>query len=166
MKLNIDEVKSILLNKSLSEIAILLKDFDFNTFDKQGNNILHYYVKSESSKQTCSKSIIQLLIDFGIDINAKQSRSPKRTALEFAVLAKSKEAFDVLLANETDVNVADEDGNVALFYAIMGYRGDDGYFIETLISKGAQIDIVNNYGISPKKLSETIANYDSQKFFK
>jgi hypothetical protein len=69
------------------------------------------------------------------------------------------------LVKNADVNAKDEDGNVALFHAVMWYRGDDGYFIETLISKGAHVDVVNNYGVSPKKLSDTIANYDSKKFF-
>ncbi len=45
------------------------------------------------------------------------------------------------------------------------YRDNDGYFIETLISKGTRVDIANNYGVTPKGLSDTIANYDSKKFF-
>ena len=38
-------------------------------------------------------------------------------------------------------------------------------FIETLIKNGALVDLVNNYGVSPKSLAGTIANYDTHKFF-
>jgi hypothetical protein len=48
---------------------------------------------------------------------------------------------------------------------VMTYRGDDNYFIKTLIGNGALVDLANNYGVTAKGLSETIANYDSKIFF-
>jgi len=165
MKLNIEELKLILLKNSLPEIEKTLNNFDLNSFDKFGNNILHYYVKNDKSVQISAEYIIQLFIRFGIDINAKQLKSPMRTPLQLAVINKSKHVFDVLLNNGAEVNLQDEDGNVALFQAVIGYRGDDGYFIQTLISNGANIDVLNNYGVTPKSLSFTIANYDAKEFF-
>ncbi|HZY38821.1 MAG TPA: ankyrin repeat domain-containing protein [Mucilaginibacter sp.] len=165
MKLNIDELKLILINKSLIEIKAALGNFDVACFDKNGNNILHYYLKGDQSLQTHATSVIQLFIDLGIDINAKALKMPKKTALHIAVLMKSRPIFDVLLKNGVDVNVKDGNGNTALSDAVYVYRGDDGYFIETLISNGAQVDVMNNYGVSPKGLAETIANYDTRKFF-
>ena len=109
--------------------------------------------------------MVRLFLDFGININAKQSKMSKRTALHLAVLMKSRDIFDVLLKKGVDINIPDDNGNVALSDAVFGYRGDDGYFIETLISNGARVDIMNNYGVSPKGLAETIANYDTRKFF-
>lgn len=166
MKLNIEELKHILLNRSLFEIEKALNNFDLTSFDKHGNNILHYYVKSDASQHAVSKDIIQLFINYGINIDAKQLKSPKRTALELAVRIKSKEVFNILLDRGADVDIPDEGGNVALFHAVMGYRGDDGYFIEKLISVGANVNIANNYQVTPKGLSEIIANYDSKKFFR
>jgi ankyrin repeat protein len=165
MKLKIEALKLVLLNNSTIEIQKALTNFDINAFDKHGNNILHYYVKTNMSRQIQAESIIQLFIDSGINIDAQQQKSPKRTALELAVVTKSKNVFNILIEKGTNPNITDEDGNVALFHAVMGYRGDDGYFIETLIAKGAIVDISNNYGVSPKSLSETVANYDSKKFF-
>jgi len=89
----------------------------------------------------------------------------KRTALHLAVLMKSKAIFDLLLANGADVNAKDRNGNMPLSDAVFCYRGDDGYFIESLIANGADVDIMNNYDVSPKLLAETIANYDTRKFF-
>jgi ankyrin repeat protein len=166
MNMNIDELKLILLNNSVSEVKAALNDFDLASFDRNGNNILHYYVMSRASFKMPVETIIQLFIDFEININANQSKMAKRTALHLAVLKKSKDVFDILLNKGADVNKKDGDGKVPLSEAVFVYRGDDGYFIETLISNGANVDVINNYGVSPKGLAETIANYDTKKFFR
>ena len=163
--MNIDDLKLILLNKPLSEIETALDDFSIASFDNYGNNILHYYVKNYESIKLPAESIIQLSINRGIDINARQSKKDKRTALQLAVMKKAKQIFDILISNGADVNIQDGNGNVALSDAVFWYRNDDGHFIETLIAKGARVDIENNYGVTPKRLSDTIANYDSKKFF-
>jgi len=166
MNLNIEELKLILLNGSLTDIKVALNSFDMASFDKNGSNILHYYVRSHKSVQMHAEIIIQLFMDFGIDVNAKQLKIRKRTALQLAVLMQSRVIFNTLLKIGADVNIQDRNGNVALFDAMFVYsRGDDGYFIKTLISNGANVDVMNNYGVSPKGLSETIANYDTKKFF-
>jgi ankyrin repeat protein len=166
MKLNIDELKLVLLNGSVSGIKQALSHFDIASFDRNGNNILHYFLKSDASEQIQAEIMIQLFIDAGIDINAKQVKMPKRAALHLAVLKKLKPVFVMLLRNGADVNIQDGNGNTVLSEAVMVYRNDDGYFIETLIANGARIDIANNYGVTPKGLSDTIANYDSKMFFR
>jgi len=164
--MNIDELKLILLHKPFGEIEAALRDFDITSSDKFGNNIFHYYVGNYDAIQIPVENMIQLFIDFGININASQSKMPKRTALHIVVVRKSKDVFDMLLKKGADVNIQDGDGNVALSDALFVYRGDDGYFIETLISNGARADIMNNYGVSPKGLADTVANYDLKKFFR
>jgi ankyrin repeat protein len=163
--MQIDDLKVVLLNKSLSDVEAALNNFDLASFDKYGNNILHYYVKSYKSVNIPAESIIKLFVDRGIDINTKQSKMPRRAALHFAVIDRSKQIFDVLINNDADVNIQDGDGNVALHNAVFFFRNDDSYFIETLIAKRARVDIANNYGVTPKSLSDTIANYDSKRFF-
>lgn len=163
--MNIEEFKLILISNSLDDIESALKDFDLTSFDKYGNNILHYYAWNSKAVGLPVEEIIQLFIDFGININANQSKMPKRTALQIAVIRKSKDVSNILLTNGADVNIKDGNGNVALFDALFGYRGDDGYFIETLISNGADVNLMNNYGVSPKSLAEKVANYDLKKFF-
>lgn len=46
-------------------------------------------------------------------------------------------------------------------YAIQGRW----LFIEHLLKNGANPDIENNNGVSPKSLARTIANYDVRRFF-
>jgi len=165
MSINIEELKLILLYKSSGEIEAALRDFDIASFDSNGSNILHYYVNNHEIIPLPVENTVRLFLDFGININAKQSRVSKRTALHLAVLMKSKAIFDLLLANGADVNAKDRNGNMPLSDAVFCYRGDDGYFIESLIANGADVDIMNNYDVSPKLLAETIANYDTRKFF-
>jgi ankyrin repeat protein len=165
MKLDIDGLKLILLNNSESEIKEALNHFDLSSFDRNGNNVLHYFIKSDVSEKRQAEDILRFFIDAGIDINAKQTKMPKRTALHLAVMKKLKNVFDILLRNGADINAQDGNGNTALSEAIMAYRNDDGYFIETLIANGARIDLANNYGVTAKGLSDTIANYNSKIFF-
>ena len=40
-----------------------------------------------------------------------------------------------------------------------------GTFYEHLLKNGANPDIENNNGVSPKSLARTIANYDVRRFF-
>jgi ankyrin repeat protein len=165
MQQNIEELKLVLLKKTLSEIEIALDDFNLNSFDKYGNNILHYYVKNEKSVQIPADLIIELFIRMGININETQSKLLKRTPLHLAILTKSKNILSILLTNGADVNLKDANGNVALSHAVMNYRGEDDFFIKILLSHNADPDIANNYGVTSKKLAHTIANYDTRKFF-
>lgn len=165
MVINIEDFKIILLQKSIDEIEEALRVFNLNSVDKFGSNILHYYVSNYTAIKVPVETIIELFIRFGIDINVTQLKMPKRTALHTAIIKKSKEPFDVLLKKGAGIDIKDGDGNVPLSDAVFAYRGDDSYFIETLISKGANADIQNNYGISPRELAKTIANYDTKKFF-
>ena len=164
--MDIDQSKLVLLNGSLDEVKSALKAFEINSFDKHGSNILHYYVKNNEAIKLPAEDIIQLFIDFGININLNQSKNLKKAALHFAVLCNARNIFDILLKKGADVNIKDANGNTALSDAVFTYRGDDGYFIETLIASGADVDLINNYGVSPKSLAETIANYDTKKFFR
>src|SRR5690348_12648356 len=117
--MDIDDLKLILLEKSFSEIEEALRHFDINSFDRNGNNILHYYVNNSESVKVPVEDMIQLLLDFGININATQLKLSKRTALHLAVLGKSKDVFDVLLKRGADVNVQDGNGNAPLFNAVI-----------------------------------------------
>ena len=47
---------------------------------------------------------------------------------------------------------------------MFNYR-TDGATIVCLLEAGADADLANHHGVSPRKLSQTIANYDSKGFF-
>lgn len=54
-------------------------------------------------------------------------------------------------------------GNTPLWEAVMQYKGDG--FLSNTFENGANPDIENNNGVSPKSLARTIANYDVRRFF-
>ena len=49
--------------------------------------------------------------------------------------------------------------------AVMWYREQDGFFIELLINRGADVYLENNHGISAISLARSIANNDVAKYF-
>lgn len=158
---NIEEVKIQLINNSSIDYD-LMNDFDVNSFDKHGNNILHYYVKNSDSININSQDLIKMFLDKGIDINSLQNKSPKSSALHLAVKLKKRNIVELLLASNAKVDIIDEDGNTPLWQAVMGYKNDDPFYIEFLKSKGADKNIENVHGVSPLSLSGVIANYDSK----
>ena len=58
------------------------------------------------------------------------------------------------LRNGADVNVADDKGNTALFYAVAMKRKYEIEDIKLLLRYGADINKENNESISPKKRAE------------
>jgi uncharacterized protein len=162
---------------TFEEFTNFLDSFDVNKFDNYGNTILHYYLKSLMHKSNLenykitkpywlsSELIIREIVKKGIDINSHSTKGAlMHTPLNLAILLRSKEIFDLLIELGANVNIKIGNGTV-LFTAIMNYDGIDGYFIEKLINSGADINIKNDYGISPFTLAKGISNKDVGKYF-
>jgi len=79
---DIQKVKEQLIN---NEIEDALNDFDVNSYDNYGNNILHYYLKNSENINIESALFLKVLVGKGLDINALQSKSPKCSALHLSV---------------------------------------------------------------------------------
>ena len=86
------------------------------------------------------------------------------TALHFAVQNNDAEIAAILLNGGASTTVVDRDGNSPLSQAVFSSKGD-GACVSLLLKAGANPDQVNNHGVSPRSLSQAIANYDTQKFF-
>ncbi|WP_260923830.1 ankyrin repeat domain-containing protein [Novosphingobium sp. 9] len=86
------------------------------------------------------------------------------TALHFAVQNNDAEIAAILLNGGASVNVADLNGNSPLSRAVYASKGD-GACILLLLKAGADPDQMNDHGNSPRSLSQTIANYDTSRFF-
>lgn len=144
----------------LNHFAII--DYDIKSKDKYGSNLLHYYIMNYDSIVHPAGVIISEFIKKGLDINDK--RKDGRTALYLSVQCQLQDIFEILLNSNADLDIQNVNGNTPLWEAVMRYRGD-GFFIEQLLKNGANPDIKNNYGVSPKSLARTIANYDVRRFF-
>ena len=156
---SIEEVKVKLLN---NEIENLFLDFDVNSYDKHGNNILHYYLKNSESLAIDSKQFLDMLLSEGLDLNSLQSKSPKSSALHLAVKLKKRDLVVQLVEYNVDIDAVDEEGNTPLWVAVMWYRNDDPFYISYLLEIGADKNIENKHGVSPLGLSNVMTNYDSK----
>jgi len=68
-----------------------------------------------------------------------------------------------LLEAGAEVDAKDSFGNTALHRAVFESEGR-GEVIKALLDAGADQYVKNNYGVSPRSLAETIANYDVLPF--
>ncbi|MGW1803039.1 ankyrin repeat domain-containing protein [Streptomyces sp. NPDC001984] len=93
----------------------------------------------------------------GGDPNATDSAGWR--PLHFAAQAQSAQAAAVLQMGGAVVDVADNQGNTPLWRAVFSYRGDPGVLFVPL-DGGADPDLANAHGVSPRQLAERITNYD------
>jgi len=161
---SVHDVKLLMVDGIDDDLEIILENFDVNSFDRNGDNILHHYIlSSQNNSSTLSpRKFIEELIKRGIDLNAIQSSATNRSALHLAIGTKNQLVTELLINFKVDIDILDKNGNTPLWLSVMNYRNDDPFFIKTLITNGANKNIENNNGISPIKLSNTIANYDSK----
>lgn len=106
-------------------------------------------------------STAKFLLEKKININAKDSKG--YTALHFSVQKQSIEFTKLLLSYDPNIESKDKHGNTPLAKAIFYYEGNHE-IIELLLDKGADLDSINNYGVTPRSLAGTIANYDLKKY--
>jgi ankyrin repeat protein len=86
------------------------------------------------------------------------------TPLHFAAQNNDEEAVRMLLKCGASTSVSDEYGNTPLWRAVFSYRGGSEC-ISALLEAGADPDVTNNHGVSPRSLAHTIANNDARKVF-
>ncbi|WP_239567515.1 ankyrin repeat domain-containing protein [Streptomyces sp. G44] len=79
--------------------------------------------------------------------------------LHFAAQAQDPVAAEILLAAGASVDAVDRQGNTPLWKAVFSSRGE-GATIRVLVEAGADPDLVNGHGVSPRSLADRIANYD------
>jgi ankyrin repeat protein len=85
------------------------------------------------------------------------------TPLHFAAQNYSVEVARVLLDHGADANRRNRYGNSPLWTAVFESRGRGG-MISLLISSGADPDVFNDAGRSPRQLAESTGNYGIVQF--
>ena len=96
--------------------------------------------------------------------NPDETDSAGWSALHFAALDCGQAIVEMLVKAGAALNLQDKYGNSPLWRATMSYRGKEEV-ISTLLRAGADPDLPNEKGISPRSLANTIANYDTARFF-
>jgi ankyrin repeat protein len=118
-------------------------------------------------------SIFDLIVKGDIDAinkeatleNINEQDKKGKTPLHFACIYNNFEITQFLINKGANIHLKDENGNTPLFDAVFNSEGKEE-IIKLLVSKGANSIEENNYGVSPKELAETIANFDVSHIFK
>ncbi|MFH8491997.1 ankyrin repeat domain-containing protein [Streptomyces longisporoflavus] len=119
--------------------------------DRLGRTAMHYAVVDGDAAR------LRALLAGGADPQAVDACG--WTPLHFAAQAQDPVAAVALLAAGALVDAADRQGNTPLWKAMFNFRGE-GATIRVLVGAGADPDLVNGHGVSPRVLAGRIANYD------
>jgi ankyrin repeat protein len=106
--------------------------------------------------------LMEILLKAGANQNATDQQG--WTAMHFAAQENWADGVRVLAEYVAAVNSQDANGNSPLSRATYFYVGKENA-VEVLLQLGANPDLENNHGVSPRKLANRIANYDVRKFF-
>lgn len=124
-------------------------------YDKAGRNeLMNAIIDKDYAKA-------KNLIDNGVDVN--ETDNQKFTALHFAVENNDYEIVEYLIKHGANVNAQDCYGNIPLGRIIKPLT--DRKIVELLLNSNSNIDLENNYGMSVKKLVDTVANFEHKDLF-
>jgi uncharacterized protein len=125
------------------------------SIDRDGRSELHYAPQHKPEGE--QKALAQRLISEGCDVDLQDARG--WSPLHFAAQEWSAPVAAILIEMGAAVDLQNENGNTAVFNAVFNSRGR-GELIRILIEAGADPDIENAYGMSPRELANTIANFN------
>ena len=105
---------------------------------------------------------VERLLALGCDPNGIDRSG--RSALHFAAQKNDSELTRILLNAGALHSIRDYNGNTPLSDAVFSYQGA-AECVSVLLSAGADPDMENDHGVSPRSLALSIGNYDARKFF-
>jgi len=109
--------------------------------------------------------IARLLINSGMDVNAKDERDRRKTPLHEAAARGNLEVANLLLEHGADVNAKDEDSSTPLHEAV---GSDNMKMAKLLLENGADLNVESNYGTplelaDNKAMVELLSKYEKTK---
>ena len=158
MKVNKELEKSVLIGDLASVISIIknLDSLVVDAKDKYGRTVLFDAITKGFDE------IVSVLCLSGVNVNSQDSNG--KSPLHFASIHNRFEIAKMLIHYGADVNLKDENGNTPIFDAIFNSNGNPE-IIRLLKDNNADFIKVNNYGVSPKELANTIGNFDVSYIF-
>ena len=119
--------------------------------DDDGNTWLHYAASGVNSKEA-----LQVIIDHGADVNAKNKQN--RTALMLASKKGNIDGINVLLKAGANQAIVDVDGNTWLHYAAGGVGSKEA--LQVIIDHGADVNAKNKQNLTALMLASKTGNTD------
>ena len=155
MKLNKNDIE-IFHRNNMEDIKNCFNKSNINRTDKDGRSLLIYSIIFKKL------NVFEFCKDKGADVNLQDKSG--WSALHFACQDNNYDFVVALIQYGANPNLQDIYGNTPLWKAVYSSQGK-GEVIKILLSKNADKNLPNNYGISPIDLANTIANYDIKQFF-
>jgi ankyrin repeat protein len=124
--------------------------------DRYGRAALHYAVLDGRTAD------VEQLLNDGADPNVADKEG--QTPLHFAAQEYRPAEAALLCSAGAAVDVCDKHGNSPLFRATFDSRGRADVIL-ILLGNGANADLANKSGVTPRQLAERISNYDVLRFF-
>ena len=125
---------------------------DQMTEDANGDTWIHYAIHG-----SCSKDILQSIIDLGADVNATNKQNC--TALMFASEKENIDAMNVLICAGADQTIEDAYGNTWIHYAL--YGGCNKEVLQSIIDLGADVNATNKDNVASLMLASWMGNIDA-----
>ena len=126
--------------------------------DRAGRSPLHY--AALEGDVDAAAALIGQGLDAGLPDLARF------TPLHFAAQGQHPRLAQLLLSAGAPVGPLDRFGKTPLFVALLNARDGDGEVVRVLLAAGANPDLENYSGISPRSLAEGVTNFDLMRFFR
>ena len=145
------ELENAVLTENLGPLELFLQTSDqLEAKDKFGRTIIFDAIVKGFV------DVIKLLIRYNASINIHDKNG--KTPLHFAAIHGRLEIAQILINEGATIDAIDSDGNTPLSDAIF-YSNGFPDLILLLKNSGANPNFPNKYGVSPKKLADTISNF-------
>jgi len=125
------------------------------TIDQAGRTDLHHAANEGRTAD------VEALLDSGA--NPALADRQGWTPLHFAAQSQHADIARVLLRVGAAVDAGDVFGKTTLGVAVFNVGDGEGEVIQVLLDAGADPDLKNHAGVSPRDLVERIANFDLSK---
>jgi ankyrin repeat protein len=139
---------------------LIAQGADVKAYNEAGETPLHtliikFLVFNNNGNPTPIINILDILLNAGADINAKEKKGQKRTILHWAADCKEPPLVDALLKRNANVNCLTNFQDTPLHFALNNYtvrapKEEQYKTVELLLKYGADINAIDGAGLRPR----------------